>query len=106
MTVPQETYVIDAVQGEAKSSLRKKVEAASGGKYPAEHQKLLMGGIAQLMVADKRGPIEFGTCGWTTGLGLAVMTAEQGAKPHVPRPSPNRLDNRGTWSEGWNPKKG
>ena len=70
---------------------------------PVEHQKIMLGGIAQMMVGDKRGNVEFDKCGYTSGSGLAVMTIEQGAKPHIPRPSPNRLDNLGNMSEGWSP---
>ena len=58
------------------------------------------------MVGDKRDNLQYATCGWASNVGLAVMTAEQGAKPHIPRASPNRLDNKGTFSEGWSAKKG
>ena len=92
------------MDAEKKSSIKRKIEAAGAG-IPVEHQKLLLGGIAQIMVGDKRDNLEYGTCGWASNTGLAVMTAEQGAKPHIPRESPHRLDNKGTMTEGWSAKK-
>lgn len=34
-----------------------------------------------------------------------TQAAAQGVKPHIPLPSPNRIDNQGNWTDVSNAKK-
>ena len=57
-------------------------------------------GVSQLGAATRRNDIVHVNCGVTTGTGLVVPAAKLGIKPHQPLPTANRIDNRGTMSEG------
>jgi len=92
-------FAIDIVDGESKSSVKAKIEVATG--LPVASQKLMLGAFSQLVVADKRAPgLRFGTCGSTEGMGLAFEAAAAGVKAHVPPATANRIDNLGHWGAG------
>lgn len=108
-------FQIELDDGESKTSVKNKIERATG--LPAGAQKLMLGAFSQLVVADKRAPgLRFGTCGTTEGMGLAyevrvhtvsaaarltpAQAAKSGVKAHVPPPTANRLDNLGNWGAG------
>jgi hypothetical protein len=82
---------------EKKSSIRRKVAAASG--LPYEHVKLILVGIAQIGAGDRRTNIKYGNCGVAEGIGLTFSTAAAGNKPHQPRATGNRVDNKGNWTQ-------
>ena len=65
---PQVEIDIDA--DESMLSIKKKLEAATG--VPAAAQKVLLGGLNELMMGDKRTNIRFGSCGETNSIGLAT----------------------------------
>ena len=95
---PEGTLIpISISDHEKKSSIRRKVAAASG--IPYEHVKLILVGIAQIGAGDRRSNIKYGNCGVAEGIGLTFSTAAAGNKPHQPRPTGNRVDNRGNWTQ-------
>ncbi|KAK9830083.1 hypothetical protein WJX72_009683 [[Myrmecia] bisecta] len=63
---------IDIEPEAGKDEVKHKLEAVTG--VPAEHQKVMLAGIGQLVMADKRTNIQFGSCGQTGGMQLAVMS--------------------------------
>merc|ERR1711920_91417 len=80
--------------------IKKKLEAKTG--VPAEFQKVMMGGIAEMYMGDLRTNLKYTACGTTQGpAGLAVKFAKEGVEPPTPNPTPNRADNNGTWTESW-----
>ena len=84
--------------GEKKSSIRRKLSGKMG--IAPEHIKVMLVGVSQLGAADRRSNIVHGNCGVAIGTGLVVPAAKLGVKPHQPLPTANRIDNRGTMSEG------
>ena len=95
---PEGTLIpISISDHEKKSSIRRKVAAASG--IPYEHVKLILVGIAQIGAGDRRSNIKYGNCGVAEGIGLTFSTAAAGNKPHQPRATGNRVDNRGNWTQ-------
>jgi len=89
---------INVEEGERKSSIRRKVAGATG--LPYEHVKLMLVSVAQFGASDRRSNIAHGNCGVAMGTALVVPAAKADIKPHKPLATPNRLDNRGTWTEG------
>lgn len=85
-------------EGEKKSSIRRKLQGKTG--LPAEQIKVMLVGVSQLGAADRRCNIVHGNCGVAIGTGLVYPAAKQGVKPHQPLATANRLDNRGSMSEG------
>ncbi|KAK9816396.1 hypothetical protein WJX74_006607 [Apatococcus lobatus] len=61
---------IDIEETASKAEVKQKLVSATG--IPVEHQKVVLSGIGQLAVADKRSNIGFSSCGSTNGVGLAV----------------------------------
>jgi len=94
---------IDIDESDNQTTLKRKL--AKKVDIPVEHMKLRLGGISQIMFGDKRTNIAHGTCGATSNTGLTFTAAEQGVKPHVPLPTSNRVDNKGTWTDVSNAKK-
>ena len=95
---PEGTLIpISISDHEKKSSIRRKVAAASG--IPYEHVKLILVGIAQIGAGDRRSNVKYGNCGVAEGIGLTFSTAAAGNKPHQPRATGNRVDNRGNWTQ-------
>ena len=89
---------INVEEGERKSSIRRKVAGATG--LPYEHVKIMLVSVAQIGASDRRTNITHGNCGVAMGTALVVPAAKADIKPHKPLATPNRLDNRGTWTEG------
>jgi hypothetical protein len=89
---------INVEEGELKSSIRRKVAGATG--LPYEHVKIMLVSVAQIGASDRRTNIAHGNCGVAMGTCLVVPAAKQDIKPHKPLATPNRLDNKGTWTEG------
>ena len=54
---------IDIEEDDPTPVIKKKLFKVTG--VPPEHQRLLLGGVNQLMMGDKRTSIRFGTCGVT-----------------------------------------
>ena len=95
---PEGTLIpISISDHEKKSSIRRKVAAASG--IPYDQVKLILVGIAQIGAGDRRSNIKYGNCGVAEGIGLTFSTAAAGNKPHQPRATGNRVDNRGNWTQ-------
>ncbi|KAK9867137.1 hypothetical protein WJX84_001859 [Apatococcus fuscideae] len=61
---------IDIEESASKQEVKQKLATATG--IPIEHQKVVLSGIGQLAVGDKRSNIGFSSCGSTNGVGLAV----------------------------------
>ena len=89
---------INVEEGERKSSIRRKVAGATG--LPYEHVKLMLVSVAQIGASDRRSNIAHGNCGVAMGTALVVPAAKADIKPHKPLATPNRVDNRGGWTEG------
>ena len=54
---------IDIEEDDPTPVIKKKLFKVTG--VPPEHQRLLLGGVNQLMMGDKRTSVRFGTCGVT-----------------------------------------
>ena len=63
---------IDVEEDEPISVIKKKLAAVTG--VPPEHQRVLLGGISQMIMGDKRTSLRFGTCG------VSYPTEEDGEK--------------------------
>ena len=90
---------VNVEEGEKKSSIRRKIAAASS--LPYDRVKVMLVGVSQLGAADRLAPgVTHGNCGVAVGTALVVPAAERGVKPHGSLPTANRRDNRGTMTEG------
>lgn len=94
---------VDIDSSDNPSSIKQKLSEKID--LPVEFIKLRLGAINQVMFSDKRSNIVHGTCGATSGVGLTHVAATNGVKPHIPLPSPNRMDNNGNWTDVSNAKK-
>ncbi|PRW58940.1 serine threonine- kinase Nek1 isoform X5 [Chlorella sorokiniana] len=63
---------IDLEPSATKAEIRSKLEAVTG--VPAEHQKVMLSGINQIVMGDKRTNIGYAYCGSTNGVTMAVNT--------------------------------
>ena len=54
---------IDVAEDDPITEIKKKLAKVTG--VPPEHQRILLGGISQMCMGDKRTSIRFGTCGVT-----------------------------------------
>eukprot|EP00887_Chlorella_sp_A99_P000966 scaffold5.g966.t1 len=61
---------IDIEPGASKDEIKAKLEAATG--VPAQHQKVMLSGIDQIVMGDKRTNIGFSACGSANGVQMAV----------------------------------
>lgn len=61
---------IDIAPTATKEEIKEKLAEATG--IPIEHQKVMLSGINQIVVGDKRTNIGFASCGTASGVQLAV----------------------------------
>ena len=81
-----------------KSDVKRRISHATG--IPVTDVKVVLASPTQIAAGSKRCPgLSYGNCGVMEKLGLAVLQAETGDKPFVPRLSPNRTDNKGNWTK-------
>jgi|TARA_B110000003_G_scaffold263085_1_gene286371 acetylglutamate kinase len=80
-----------------KSDIKRRVSNATG--IPVPELKLIMASPTQIAAGSKKCPgLAYGNCGVVDKVGLAVVQAESGENPFVPKLSPNRVDNKGNWT--------
>merc|ERR1712224_512371 len=65
-----ESYKIDIEPEESMLSIKKKLEEATG--VPVGEQKVMLAGLDELMMGDKRTNIKFGKCGTSSTAGMAI----------------------------------
>jgi len=61
---------IDIEPEESMLSIKKKLEEATG--VPVGEQKVMLAGLDELMMGDKRTNIKFGKCGTSSTAGMAI----------------------------------
>jgi len=89
---------IDIEDNEPKKSIKRKISAKTG--IPVPNLKIFLVSIGEIGAMDKRTNLTAGTCGVSCGTGTVYLNAKEGVAPHKPLATKNRLDNKGTWSEG------
>lgn len=96
---PSGTIVhVNVEHEDRKSDVKRRISHATG--IPVTDVKVILASPTQIAAGSKRCPgLSYGNCGVMEKLGLAVLQAETGDKPFVPRLSPNRIDNKGNWTK-------
>lgn len=69
--------VIDVEKGTPMAEVRRKLAAATG--VPPQHQKIMLSGIDQLVMGDKRTNVGFAHCGTASSLYFVAATAAESA---------------------------
>lgn len=67
--------MVDLEESSTVLDLKRQLQAATG--VPLQEQKVMLSGIGQLAMGDKRTNIKFGSCGTANSISLAVQAADK-----------------------------